>query len=65
MKIFMVSTEKKSLFHFVASDVITDVAKQNRNIMTSILSAYHKKGEEQVFWQIKIILIPECSLLSN
>ena len=44
---------------FSASDVLTDVAKQNRSILTSTLNAYHKEREKQVFLQIKVILIPE------
>ena len=74
MKIFMVFMEKKHFlflfycFHALISpsDVITDVVKQNRNIMTSTLSAYYKEREEQVFQQIKIILIPgpSCSKLT-
>ena len=57
MKIFMVLKKKKKkkkkilfilLFScFNASDIITDVTKQNRNIMTSTLSAYHKEKAKQ------------------
>ena len=34
---------------FSATDVITDIARQKRNIMTSTLSAYHKEREKQIF----------------
>ena len=67
MKIFM--KIKKQIFFlfscFTASDVTIDVPKQNRNIMTSTLSAFHKEREKQILQQIKIILIPGCSLLSK
>ena len=47
------------------SDLIINIAKQNRNIMMSTLNAYHKEGEKHTFRQIKIILIPECSFFSK
>ena len=69
MKIFMVFTEKNIFvlisLCFSASDVITNVAKQNRNIMTSTLSAYYKERKKYIFRQMKLILIAKCSLLSK
>ena len=66
MKIFMVFTVN-SKFPFIllfscfsASGVITDVAKQNRNIMTLTLSAYRKDREKQNLSANKNkMLIPE------
>ena len=48
------------------SDVITNVTKQNMNVMSSRLSeTKQKERQNKKFWQIKIILIPKCSLHSN
>ena len=64
---------KKSKFSFYSivytpmrvSDVKTNVTKQNMNVMESTLSALHVKRwrkKNKNIRQIKIILIPACSL---
>ena len=48
------------------SDVITNITKQNINVMASSFSSYNVKcwrDKNKKFWQIKI-LIPKCSLHS-
>ena len=50
------------------SDVKTNVTKQNMNVMASTLSALHVKrwrNKNKNIRQIKIILIPACSLHCN
>ena len=51
------------------SDVITNVTKQNMNITASTFSVLkhvkHWRDKSKRFRQIKIILIPNCSLHSN
>ena len=69
MKIFLVLTKKKSIFFILlfsclsASDVVTDVAKQNKHC--DVDRECLPQRERKIFRQIKIILILECSLLSN
>ena len=47
MKMFVVSREKSKFSSFI-SDVITDVDKQNRNSMSSTLSAYLKEKNTNI-----------------
>ena len=50
------------------SHIITNVAKQNMNIMALTFSAQHVKhwtDKNKNFRQIKIILLRKCSLQSN
>ena len=62
---------KKSKFSFYfivytsmrVSDVISNVTKQNMKVMASTLNRWRNKNRK--FRQIKIILIPKCSLHSN
>ena len=74
MKILWFSLNKKIFFYFIvntpkrASDVITNVTKQNMNAMESMFSAKTcSAGETKTnkFRQIKITLLPKCSLHSN
>ena len=61
-EMFMVFTEKEYYLHANApSDVITNVNKQNMNVIASTLSAFkHVKR-----WRDKKKKLPNCSLYSN
>ena len=55
--IYGIYVNKIIVYCFSTADVIADVAKQNRNIMTSTLSAYHKEREKQNQFDTRMFLI--------